>query len=440
MSIATEIRPDLLWTGEAFVPAACIRIDADGRIAAVERTEAGAGSSSEPSPEWSASRPRLAVLPGFVSAHSHAFQRGLRGSGERFPAGAGSFWTWRTAMYDLVGSMTVDLAYELSRRAFEEMLDAGITTVGEFHYLHHAADAGGWELDDAVVRAADDAGIRCVLLQTAYFTGGIGEPLQGGQRRFDGQSLDAFLRQLDVVAGRLGPEQHLGVAAHSIRAVAIDDVLRLRAAAVERGLVLHMHLEEQPAEIEACRAAHGDTPLGLVTRTLGDLAGVVAVHATHSTPDDLAAFGAAGGAVCLCPLTEANLGDGLADVTAMRRAGIPISLGSDSNARISMLEEMRWMEYGQRLHLQARGVVRDADGCMAPELVRAATEDGAAALGLDTGRIAPDRPADLVAVDLDHASLAGATADTLAEALVTGASDGAIAGTWVAGRWRPRRG
>lgn len=448
MSTDTVIHPELLWNGRDFVASESVHIDSAGLISAVALAASGepsplAGPGTEgtdrATPPGHDDRPRLALMPGFVSAHSHAFQRGLRGRGERFPAGSGSFWTWRTAMYDLVGAMTVDQAYMLSRMAFEEMLDAGITTVGEFHYLHHASDDRDWKLDDAVLRAAADAGIRCVLLQTAYFTGGIGAPLEGGQRRFDGVDVDQFLRQLDAVGGRLGPRQHPGLAAHSIRAVAIADVARLWDAARERGLVMHMHLEEQPAEIAACQTAHGATPLGVVTRALGDLSGVVAVHATHSTPEDLAAFGAAGGSVCLCPLTEANLGDGLADVAAMRAAGIAVSLGSDSNARISMLEEMRWMEYGQRLRREARGVVRDADGYMAPELIDAGTRQGAAALGLNAGRIEPGQLADLVAIDLDHPSLFGATADTLPEALLTGAADGAVAGTWVAGEWRARR-
>ncbi|MHC4810467.1 MAG: formimidoylglutamate deiminase [Planctomycetota bacterium] len=427
---ATVIAADLTWTGQRFESGVRVRVR-DGRIEAV-------GDLAE-SPTLSL--PGRALMPGFVNAHSHAFQRGLRGLGERFPENAGSFWTWREAMYGLVERATPELVEAVSRAAFEEMLDAGITTVGEFHYLHHAAPAGrDWSLDAAVRRAAAAAGIRLVLIEVAYLHGGTDEPLAGGQRRFDGGSVAEVVGRLDALAADLDPaREHLAASAHSVRAVTPEELAELHAAVRDRGLPLHLHLEEQPAEIEACRARHGVGPIALVCDTIAVDGSVVAVHATHTRPEDFQRWGAAGGGVCLCPLTEANLGDGLADGPAMSAAGIEPSLGTDSNARISMLEEMRWMELGQRLRSGRRGVFRDAGGTVAPRLLRAATERGAAALGIPAGAIRPGMLADLMTIDLNHPAIAGIPAGELDAALIFGAGDEVIEATAVGGRWRPRR-
>ncbi len=428
---AAVYEADLAWTGDAFEPGVRIRVR-DGRIEAV-------GRLTDPVTHRLAGR---ALLPGFVNAHSHAFQRGLRGLGETFPDDAGSFWTWREAMYELVAAATPARVEALSRAAFEEMRDAGITAVGEFHYLHHAADdARDWALDDAVRRAAAAAGIRLVLIQTAYLHGGIDAPLAGGQRRFDGGSVEAFAARLEALAGRLdAAREHLAVAAHSIRAITPEELAALHELAVRMDVPLHMHLEEQPAELEACRARYGAGPLAVVLGAIPVDRRFTAVHATHSVPADLERLCGAGGGICLCPLTEANLGDGLADVPAMAAANAVISLGTDSNARISMLEEMRWTELGQRLRTGERGVLRSPDGRIAPCLLRSATEEGARALGLDAGRLRPGVHADLLLVDLEHPALAGTAAEHLDAALTLGAGDDVLVATAVAGRWRARRG
>jgi formimidoylglutamate deiminase len=427
---ASVIAAELTWTGHRFESGVRVRVR-DGRIEAV-------GDLPE-SPTLEL--PGRALLPGFVNAHSHAFQRGLRGLGERFPEAAGSFWTWREAMYGLVERATPDLVEAISREAFEEMLDAGITTVGEFHYLHHGTPSGrDWSLDAAVRRAAAAAGIRLVLIEVAYLHGGIDQPLAGGQIRFDGGSVAEVVGRLDALAADLDPSrEHLAASAHSIRAVTPEELAELHAAVRDRWLPLHLHLEEQPAEIEACRARHGVGPVALVCDTIAVDSSVTAVHATHTSPEDLRRWAAGGGGVCLCPLTEANLGDGLADGPAMMAAGIEPSLGTDSNARISMLEEMRWMELGQRLRSGRRGVFRDADGTVAPRLLRAATERGAAALGIPAGAIRPGMLADLVAIDLTHPAIAGIPAHELDAAIVFGAGDDVVRATAVGGRWRPTR-
>ncbi|HVF62102.1 MAG TPA: formimidoylglutamate deiminase [Thermoanaerobaculia bacterium] len=423
------VQADLTWLDGAFRPNVEVCIAADGRIAAV-----GAAERYPTQPLR-----RRALLPGFVSAHSHAFQRGLRGRGETFPAGAGSFWSWREAMYELVGRLDVDAFRALTLQAFREMRAAGITAVGEFHYLHHtAADVEDYAFDELVLEAAREAGIRLVLLETYYRTGGIGRPLAGAQQRFGTPSPERFWRQLDKLVGMADPTtQTVGVALHSVRAVPREELSGLYAEARRRGLPVHMHLEEQRQEIEECREAYGRSPFDLLRETIDLAEGFTAVHCTHTSPADLASLLAAGGNVCLCPLTEANLGDGL-PVLPETPPPAQLCLGTDSNVRISMFEVMRWLEYGQRLRREGRGALRDERGAVAPVLLDAATRGGARALGLPTGAIAPGLWADFVAIDLDTPALAGWEPETLLESLVFGAGEEAIAATCVGGRWQER--
>jgi formimidoylglutamate deiminase len=421
------IEAELTLTPEGWRRGVRVAVDRAGRIEAVGALEAPPTRSL----------PGRALLPGMVNAHSHAFQRGLRGRGEAFPEGAGSFWSWREAMYGLVESLDEGAAYELSRRAFREMRAAGMTSVGEFHYLRHDGPGIDFAFDRAVLRAAADAGIRIVLLSTHYRTGGIGKELSGGQLRFRTESLAEYWGQMERLESLIEPAtQSLGVAAHSMRAVPVEEVAALHAEATRRGLVFHMHLEEQPAEIEASLEHYGKRPMDLVNEHLRVHDRTTMVHCTHTSPDDLARFLEAGGAVCICPLTEANLGDGLADVPLMLERGGSICLGTDSNARISMLEEMRLLEYGQRLRTRSRGVCRDGRGAVAPVLWTCATLNGARSLGIDAGLIEPGRLADFVAVDLDHPSLSGWDDESLLAALVLGAPDGVVAATCVGGAWK----
>lgn len=418
----TVFEADWTWTGARFERGVRVRVGPDGRIAAL-------GALAEPVTERLSGR---ALLPGFLNVHSHAFQRGLRGQGERFPQGAGSFWTWREAMYALVGSLDAARLRALSAQAFREMLAAGITTVGEFHYLHHGRE-DDWELDEAVLEAARETGIRLVLLQVYYRTGGIGKPLAGAQRRFDARSFEEFWRHADGLARRLDPAREtLGAAPHSIRAASLEEIERVHAEARARKLVVHMHLEETSQEIADCRAAYGRTPMELVAASLDLDAGFTAVHGTHTGPDQLAFFLNSGANLCLCPLTEANLGDGTPALGRVPRVGL--CLGTDSNARISMLEEMRWAEYAQRLAREERGALVDEEGEVARRLFAAATLGGARALGVRAGAIEVGAWADLVALDLGAPELQGWSADTLLESLVFGAGERALAGTWVGGR------
>jgi formimidoylglutamate deiminase len=439
---AQVIEADLTWTAEGFAAGIQLSVDGAGRIAAAGRL------GLTPTLRLH----RRALLPGLVSAHSHAFQRGLRGHGERFAGGTGSFWSWREAMYELADRLDEDGFERLCEQTFREMLAAGITAVGEFHYFHHrrpAAASGArparaayrdYGLDAAVLRAAAAAGIRIVLLNTYYRTGGIGQPLAGAQRRFESPAPAPFWEQMDRLAGALaGPAQTLGAAVHSLRAAPPEDLAAIYEEGRRRGMVVHLHVEEQRREIADCLAFYGRRPMQLVLATLPSAAGLTAVHCTHTAGEDMERFLDAGGAACICPLTEANLGDGLPNLEPPARRGDRLSLGTDSNARISLCEEMRWLEYGQRLRAESRGMLRDAAGDVAPTLLRAATLGGARALGLPCGDLAPGCWADLVAIDLAHPALAGWEPATLLPTLLFGAGDDAIAATAVGGDWKHRR-
>lgn len=425
------IEADLTWTGESFESGVQVQIDDEGRIAAVGRLDR---------------RPTLrlrdrALLPGFVNAHSHAFQRALRGRGESFPEAAGSFWTWRDAMYALLDGLDAQAFYRWTLQAFREMRAAGITSVGEFHYLHHSP--GGepdFALDELVLKAAARAGVRLVLLQTYYATGGIGRALAGAQQRFRVSSPAVYWERIERLTETLQPRtQSLGAVAHSLRAAPPDEIAALHAESRRRGLPFHIHVAEQAQEVEDCRGAYGRPPLALLVERLAGAQGVTAVHCTHSAPAEIEEFLDRGGRLCVCPLTEANLGDGLPVLGPAAADRGALCLGTDSNSRISLTEEMRWLEYGQRLRAGERGVLRDRAGRVAPVVFRAATLGGAEALGLDAGAIAPGAWGDLVAVDLSAPALSGWSADTLLEGLVFGGSEDAIAATCVGGEWMEHR-
>jgi len=420
------IQADLTWTGKRFEKDVLVTLSDDGLIESVGTSDA------KPTKQLKGK----ALLPGMINAHSHAFQRGLRGRGGTFPQGAGSFWTWRQAMYSLVETITEQQIYDLSAQAFREMLTAGITTVGEFHYLHHDESCEGFAFDEVVLKAASDVGIRIVLLNVFYKTGGFGQALENAQERFGSPTLDKFWEQMDRLETIIDKSsQTLGVVAHSIRAADIDDIAALHEEAKKRKHVFHMHIEEQRNEIEDCIKHYSKRPMQLLNEKLQIDDAFTAVHCTHTNPDDMDEFLAAGGNVCICPLTEANLGDGIADIPGILNSKGRICLGTDSNARISLIEEMRWMEYVQRLKREKRGVYVDESGNSANALLQMATTNGANSLAIHAGQIEAGCLADFVAVDLDHQSLAGFSDETLLDAIIFGSGDGVVAGTCVNGKW-----
>jgi len=424
------LEADLTWTGLRFESDVQIAVGQDGRIEAV-------GSLGR-SPDL-----RLhhrALLPGMVSSHSHAFQRGLRGRGETFPAGRGSFWSWREAMYGLVGRLDAEEFQALCLQTFREMRAAGITTVGEFHYFHHretGSDAADYAFDDLVLAAAAEAGIRIALIESYYRTGAVGQPLEGPQRRFGSPSTAVYWQQMDRLAKRLDPRREtLAASVHSLRAASLEDLATIYDEARRRDLPFHIHVEEQRREIEDVLAYYGQRPMALLLETLGTATDLTAVHCTHTDAEEMDRFLAAGGTVCLCPLTEGNLGDGIATAPRAHPTSGAFCLGSDSNARISMIEEMRWLEYAQRLATESRGVLRDQEGSVSRVLLEAATAGGAKALGIEAGRIEAGLWADFAAIDLLAPSLAGWEPETLLESVIFGATEEVIAATCVGGEWK----
>ncbi|MCA9244175.1 MAG: formimidoylglutamate deiminase [Phycisphaerales bacterium] len=379
-----------------------------------------------------------ALLPGFVNAHSHAFQRGLRGLGEHYPEGFGDFWSWREAMYTLVEELTPDRLRRLCLLAFEEMLAAGVTTVGEFHYIRHLdAEQRDFAFDEIVLQAAAEAGIRIALLPCLYTTGGFDRPLAGGQLRFATPELDAALRQMDRLETQLNAvTQTIGIAPHSLRAVPSDMAKACFVAAADRDWVVHMHVEEQQREIDDCVAALGVRPMRWLLDNIDLNHRFTAIHATHTTDDDLAALSQRSGNVCVCPITEGNLGDGIANMRKMLERPDSVCVGSDSNIRIDFAEEARQMEYSQRLRDQRRGRLIDANGHTAPLLLDCVTENGARALNIPTGQIETGHYADFATIDLEHPHLAETNPDALAAAFVFGAGAECVREVCVGGVWR----
>jgi formiminoglutamate deiminase len=339
------------------------------------------------------------VLPGLANVHSHAFHRALRG---RTHDRRGSFWTWRELMYQVAARLDPDTYYTLARAVYAEMVLAGITAVGEFHYLHHAP--GGTPYADpnamgrALIAAAADAGLRITLLDTLYLTSGVdGEPLSELQRRFGDADPGAWAERVAGLSS--APHARIGSAIHSVRAVPAHHFPDL----IVRG-PLHLHLSEQRAENERTRAVHGCTPAELLDRHGLLRPGTTAVHATHLTAEDVKTLGRTGTGACFCPTTERDLADGIGPARDLVDAGSPLSLGSDSHAVLDMFEEMRGLEMDERLSSEQRGRFTTA------ELIGAATRHDA--LGWDdAGTIAPGRRADLVAVRLDGVRTAGMPPD-----------------------------
>jgi formiminoglutamate deiminase len=385
------------------------------------------------------------TVPGLANVHSHAFHRALRGRTQR---GRGSFWTWRDRMYAVAERLDPESYLALARAAYAEMALAGITTVGEFHYLHHGP--GGKPYDEpnvmgaALARAAADAGIRLTLLDTCYLAGGIGPdrrpvPLAGPQLRFGDGDAERWAARADAFRPQ-GTHVTVGRAVHSVRAVPADQLRVIGRWPVPRGGshadLLHAHLSEQRAENEACRAAYGRTPTELLAEHGLLATGTTLVHATHTTDTDLDLVRRFGAGVCLCPTTERDLADGIGPSTRLDggnrgRTGAhrpTLTLGSDSHAVIDLFEEARAVELNERLRTEARGH-------FTPEqLLYAATVAGQAALGSPAGTITPGRAADLVTVGTHSARLAGADPTDPVAALVFGATAADVRHVVVAGR------
>jgi len=432
-----RLQPELAWIGGRFRTGVVLEVE-NGSITRVALDGATADSANV------VRLPGRALMPGMVNAHSHAFQRLIRGHTQWKPAGnpRADFWSWREAMYASLAQLTPEDVYAVSRFAFTEMLLAGYTSVGEFHYLQRDVDGSAYEdpneLAHAVIRAARDVGIRMALLNVCYAQGGIGQPLQPQQRRFATPDLDAFMAATGQLAEAVSQDAMIsvGVAPHSVRAVRRDWLPPLAQLARQLDAPLHMHLSEQPAEVASSVEQYGLRPVevaaeeGLLSQRF------TAIHATHVTEQEIRLFAESGSTVCVCPSTERDLGDGIAQADRFQHAGVPLAIGTDSQTVIDPWEELRCLEYHTRLVRLERVVLSEAQDeklQVATPLLRVGTADGAAALRLRTGELAVGQAADFITIDLDHYALAGWTVESLPAMLALSGSAYFVRDVWVGG-------
>ena len=364
------------------------------------------------------------TVPGFANAHSHAFHRALRG---RSHGGTGTFWTWREMMYEVASALDPDGYYRLARAVYGEMVLAGFTSVGEFHYLHHGPSGVPYSdpnaMGESLIVAAHDAGIRLTLLDTCYLHGGIGADLNTAQQRFADADVDAWSARVGALSD--GPDVRIGTAVHSVRACTPQEISDVASWAV--GRPLHAHVSEQPAENQACLDAYRQTPVGVLVDAGAVSPHFSAIHATHLTEADIA--GLRGATVCFCPTTERDLADGIGPARRLLDAGAVISIGSDSHAVIDPFEETRAVELNERLHRGTRGNIDVA------ALLDAATSAGHRSIGWDdAGTIRPGALADLVTVSLASVRLAGTRPHDVLAAVVYGASPADVTHVMVGGR------
>ena len=380
------------------------------------------------------------VLPGLVDAHSHAFQRAMAGLAERREAGEDDFWSWRDRMYGVALRITPEQLRAVAAQLYVELLHGGYTQVCEFHYLQHRPDGTPYDdpmtLSWALAEAAEDAGLGLTLLPVLYERAGFAQPaLRDDQRRF--ASTPQSVLALHRAAGRSGRRHvNAGVAIHSLRAAAAASIHALRRLADGIAGPLHIHVAEQTAEVTDCLQATGARPIEWLAREGLLDARWQLVHATHAEPGEIDAVARSGAGVVICPSTEANLGDGLADLPGWLAGGVPLSLGSDSQVTRSWPEELRWLEYGQRLALRQRNVaarpgVQPATAARLFDTVLAAS---AAPAGLAKWGLQRGARADFLVLDAGDASLLGIAASHVLDALVFSSPGDAIRDVYVAGQ------
>ena len=398
------------------------------------------------------------LLPGLINAHSHAFQRVIRGRTEYRTANSkDSFWTWREMMYSAAARLTPGDVYDASRMSFLEMVLSGITTVGEFHYLHHAPDGSTYDdpnlLAKEVVRAANDVGLRIALLRVAYARSGYETETNPQQARFMETNPEVYLRNAEQLIADLerGSSPHAsdmawaGVAPHSVRAVPLTYIKEIISFANERKLPTHMHVAEQQAEVSACIEEYGRSPVALLW-TEGLLSErFTGVHSIHVSPKAQRLLAETRAMVCACPTTERNLGDGILPADGYFKQGVRVALGTDSQVQIDLLEDARELEYHLRLQRMERAVLEGSsrpEGAqpdarmsdLAGSLFDCATINGAESLQCPAGTLEPERAADFFTVDLNDASIAGASPDDLLPSIVFSLSRTAVKDVVVGGK------
>ncbi len=428
----TLYRPELLYSNGRFVTDFGLLVSDDGRIL---QTPEKLDSSSVRIVDL----PGKAMLPGFVNAHSHSFQRLIRGKSES-KAVSTDFWSWRGTMYHAASRLDPQDVYDVARMAFLEMVLAGTTTVGEFHYLHNAPDGRPYDdpnlLAKQVIAAAQSVGLRIVLLRTAYLRSGFELPRDPGQIRFF-ESSRSFVENMSALM-REYPDAStvtFGVAPHSIRAVPLAELREIAAWNRTAGLPLHMHVSEQVAENAACIREYGATPVELLSRERILSSKFTGIHAIHVTSAEIGMMKAADALICACPTTERNLGDGMFPADEVMNSGIRVALGSDSQAQIDPLEDARELDYHLRLQQQRRAVLdRAPEEPLAKSLFECATLRGAQSLSTDSGTLKPGEFADFFTVDLNDESIAGNSAQDLLSILVFSLNRSAIRDVVVNGK------
>jgi formimidoylglutamate deiminase len=425
----TVIRADHALLPDGWAHGARVEIGADGRIAAVE-TDADRRASHDVD----------VLLPAPVNAHSHSFQRAMAGLAEaRAGAHHDSFWTWRELMYRFLNRLDPDHVEAIAAFVQMEMLEAGYATNVEFHYLHHRPDGAPYarlsEMAERIAAAASESGAGLTLLPVHYEFGGCdGRPLAESQRRF-GNDADRFARLVAdcrAAVSAVGPDARLGVAPHSLRAVGPEGMAQTSDLAGDGPL--HMHLAEQQAEVDEVHATYGQRPVAWLLDNAEVSSRWCLIHCTQLTPEETRALAATGAIAGLCPITESNLGDGIFEGARWLDAGGAIAVGSDSNIRVSLTEELRTLEYSQRLKHGARAVLGTPDRSPGRRLFDAVCLGGARAAGRDTGRIECGAWADLVALDTAHPDMDGLVGDAILDTLIFAGDDRAVCDVWAAGR------
>jgi formiminoglutamate deiminase len=380
-----------------------------------------------------------ALLPAMANLHSHSFQRAMAGMTERRSAGQDSFWTWRSLMYRFLEHLTPEHVQAIAALAFMEMQKAGYAAVAEFHYLHHAPGGNRYddpaELSARIFSAAGQTGIGLTHLPVLYTYAGVDRtPLTGGQLRF-GNGLDAFadlVARCEAGLADLPPDAHLGVAPHSLRATSPDDLKQLLAD--RTGGPVHIHIAEQVQEVASVEATLGTRPVDWLLDNAEVNHRWCLIHATHMTAGETGRLAKSGAVAGLCPITEANLGDGFFNGPDFLETGGHYGIGSDSNVRISLTEELRLLEYGQRLSHRARNVLATKGRSTGASLYEAALAGGAQTLDRNCGSIAPGKLADLMALDTRGPHLDGLSDEEILDGFIFAAGDSVITDLWSAGR------
>jgi formimidoylglutamate deiminase len=379
------------------------------------------------------------VIPGLCNAHSHAFQRALAGrTEERSPAGQDNFWSWRERMYSLADRLDADALAAIARQAYTEMLASGYTSVAEFHYLHRQAGADDKEdaMYQAIRAAAENSGIRLTYVPVLYERAGFDQPEPEGHQKLFALDLDSFLEHHSRVSKQTTDRIHIGIGAHSLRAVSKESMQVIADAALAAGIPVHLHIAEQQREIDQCLSSYGRRPVRWLLDNFVVDERWCLVHATHMDADEIRDLAATDAVVCLCPSTEANLGDGLFPLHDFLSAGGRIAIGSDSHVSINPFEELRWLEYGQRLASRSRNIASLQEPHVGRELFSRALAGGLQASGQTALGLQVGAAADLVAMYDEDPMLVGHGVASLLDALVFSGYQLPIERVMVNGEWR----